>query len=49
MRTLPDLIAERRVLLNEMRAERDLAAREVLRFQVALLDVEVAEARKAVR
>ena len=47
MRTLPDLIAERRVLLNEMRAERDITARELLRATVAVLDVEIAEMRRS--
>lgn len=46
-RTLADLIQERRALLNEMRAERDITARELLRATVAVLDVEIAEMRRS--
>lgn len=48
-RTLQSLIAERRSLLQEMRAAGDIQAREVLRGQVALLDVEIAELRRSGR
>lgn len=43
MRTIQDLLAERRALLRERDAETDATARAVLQAQVALLDVDIAE------
>lgn len=47
-RTLQDLLAERRVLLQEMRAagaRGEIAVRETIRAEVAVLDAEIAAAR----
>lgn len=47
-RTLADLVQERGALLREMRAcGNDVETRELLRAQVAVLDVEIAEMRRA--
>lgn len=46
-KTLADLIAERRELLCEMRAAgNDVTTREMLRAQVAVLDVEIAAMKR---
>ncbi len=43
------LVLERRALLQEMRRERDITAREVLRAEVAVLDRQLAAYRREVR
>lgn len=45
VRSLQDLLAERRLLVQEQRYERDRCARGVLQFQIDQIDRELAERR----